>query len=287
MMPDLVKAILPRFLKDKLKQVYIAHPSFDYARMALRTYGQWLSKSYPPKYRVDTAPLIENFSDYEALFEASESNFEATIAPYVSEFTWFLGRIYNGAFISVDVELHYSMIRRHKPNLIIEIGSGHSTHFAMDAIRINQSGHLISIDPQPRRSLPESVEHIKARVEDVSTDIFAALGESDILFIDSSHTTEEALYHCKRILPGLAKGVIVHHHDFTYPYDIYYRDDPVMFGEPNVLLEFYSTNKDMFQIVVSASYTRFSNPQLVKRLVKSYKWNPLRVPGSLWTRKKP
>lgn len=284
-MIGLLKRILPQPLKERVKHI-IAQPSFCYLRAAAKTYRQWLCRTYSPRYQADRAPLMRNFADYEALFEASESNFEAVITPYVSEFKWFVGRVYNDAFVSIDPELYYSMIRQYKPNLIIEIGSGHSTHFAMDAIRMNQTGHVISIDPKPRRSLPRSVEHIKAKVQDVGADVFEALGENDVLFIDSSHTTEEALYHCQQILPNLAKGVIVHHHDFTYPYEICYQDDPVIFGEPHVLLEFYDANKDSFEIVVSASYTRFRNPQLVNRLIKSYRWNPLRVPGSLWTRKK-
>ena len=285
MILNLAKKILPQPIRRRVKHI-LARPSFYYAKMALRVYRQWLFKTYPPKYQVDKAPLMRNYSDYETLFGASESNFQAVVTPYVPEFTWFLGRIYNGQFVSIDPELYYSMIREYKPNLIIEIGSGHSTHFAMAAITKNKKGQIISIDPEPRRSLPKSVEHIQAKVEDVSTDIIAALGENDILFIDSSHTTEEALYHCRRILPNLSKGAIVHHHDFTYPYEIYFRSDPVVFGEPDVLLEFYNANKDSFEIVVSPSYVRFRNPQLINRLIKSYRWNPLRVPGSLWTRKK-
>ena len=285
MILNLARKILPQSIRRRVRHV-LAHPSFFYAQMAARVYRQWLHKTYPPKYQVDKVPMMRNFSDYETLFEASEANFEAVVTPYVSEFRWFVGRIYNEAFVSIDPELYYSMIRQYKPNLITEIGSGHSTHFAMDAVKKNQKGHIISIDPEPRRSLPKSIEHIQAKVEDVSTGIFAALGENDILFIDSSHTAEEALYHCQQILPNLGKGVIIHHHDFTYPYEIYYLGDPVAFGEPDVLLEFYNTNTDLFEIVVSASYVRFRNPQLVNRLIKSYRWNPLRVPGSLWTRKK-
>jgi len=277
--------ILPQSSRARVKHT-ISQPFFYYARMTAITYQQWLFKSYPPKYQVNTAPLMRNFADYESLFEASEGNFEAIITPYISEFTWFVGRVYNSAFVSIDPELYYSMVRRYNPHLIIEIGSGHSTHFATDAIRVNKTGHIISIDPEPRRSLPKSVEHIRAKAEDISTDIFATLGENDILFIDSSHTTEEARYHCQQILPNLGRGVIVHHHDFTYPYDIYYLDDPVAFAEPDVLLDFYTANKDSFEIVVSASYVRFRNPDLVNRLIRSYRWNPRRVPGSLWVRKK-
>lgn len=127
---------------------------------------------------------------------------------------------------------------------------------------------------------------MQTRVEDVDAQIFADLGEKDILFIDSSHTAEEARYHCQHILPNLQPGVIVHHHDFTFPYAVYYLGDHERYGEPDVLLEFYSTHKDTFEIKVGAAYVRYRNPDLVNRLVRSYRWNPFRIPGSLWARKK-
>lgn len=284
-MRNLLKKILPKFIKVRVKNI-LRQPSFFYLARAVQVYREWLFKSHCPKYQVDKAALIKKFSDYESLFEASSNNFKTIITPYVSEFKWFIGRLYNSQFCSIDPELYYSLVRLYKPNLIIEIGSGHSTHYATEALRKNQNGHIISIDPEPRRTLPRKVEYIQAKVEDVDTKIFEDLAENDILFIDSSHTTEEALYHCKQILPNIGKGVIIHHHDFTFPYDIYYGDDPMVFGEPDVLLEFYAANKDFFEVLTCASYVRFRNPDLVNQLIKSYRWNPLRIPGSLWTRKK-
>lgn len=284
MMRNLVEKMLPQFVKARVKDI-LRQPSLYYKLRTVQTYRDWLFRSYNPKYQVDEAALMEDFSQYESLFESSVENFEAIVTPYVSEFRWSMGRIYSGAFVSIDPELYYSVIRHYRPSLIIEVGSGHSTHFAADALRMNQGGRIISIDPEPRRTLPRSVNHMQAKVEEVSTDIFTDLRENDILFIDSSHTTEEARYHCKQILPRLGKGVIIHHHDFTFPYDIYYRDDPLVFGEPDVLLGFYAANKDAFEVLVCASYVRFLDPQLVRRLIKSYRWNTRRIPGSLWVRK--
>ena len=277
---------LARSAKERIKH-FPMFSSIYYAKRAVAACRERLLSSYPPKYQVDMAPLIKSFSDYEVLFEEAERNFEAIIAPYTSEFRWFLGRIYNTAFASIDAELYYSMIRKHRPNLIIEVGSGYSTHFAMDALKKNRTGHIVSIDPKPRTSLPKDVEHAQAKVEDVDLDVFEDLSQNDILFIDSSHLTEEALYHCEHILPNLGAGVIIHHHDFTYPYCIYYSDDSITFGEPDVLLKFYMENRESFEVIVCVSYVRYKNPELVNRFVKSYRWNPRRIPGSLWTRKKP
>ncbi|QLQ06211.1 MAG: class I SAM-dependent methyltransferase [Anaerolineae bacterium] len=129
------------------------------------------------------------------------------MTPYVSEFKWSVGKLYNGAFVSIDPELYYSMVRHYRPNLIIEIGSGHSTHFAADALQKNRAGRIISIDPEPRRTLPRGVEHIQARVEDVGRDIFANLHANDILFIDSSHTAEERVITASTFCPGCTPGL--------------------------------------------------------------------------------
>lgn len=264
---------------------FLKSPSIYYARRTMAICRDRLLGTHPPEYQVDKAPFINNYRKYEPLFRNSEQRFEAIIAPYISEFRWSLGRIYNGAFVSIDPELYYSIIRKYQPNLIIEVGSGHSTHFAMDAIKRNQTGYIISIDPEPQRSLPAGVEHKQMKIENVDLDIFKTLCKNDILFIDSSHTTEETKYHCERILPSLNTGVIVHHHDFTFPFRIYYCNDPTIYSEPDVLLKFYTDNTEAFEVIVCASYVRYKNFGLVNRLIKSYTWNSRRIPGSLWTRK--
>lgn len=178
------------------------------------------------------------------------------------------------------------MVRKHQPGLIIEIGSGHSTHFAMDALHRNQRGRIISIDPEPRRSLPASVDHIQSKVEAVNLDLFDSLQANDILFIDSSHTTDEARYHCAAILPRLQPGVVIHHHDVTYPYNIYFYNDPQAYAEPDVLYDFYQAHQQSFEILVGDAYVRYRAPEVINRLIPSYAWNPSRIPGSLWARKR-
>jgi len=282
---DVYNNRLPYTLKSAIKQLN-SYPLVYYLGRALATCGERLSRSHQPRYQIDKAPLIANFTDHEALFHDSEKNFEEILSPLTGEFRWFFGRVYNTWFISVDAELYYSMIRSCRPNLIIEIGSGHSTHFGMDGVNANQKGRIISIDPAPRIELPKTVAHMRSKVQDVDVGLFAELREGDILFIDSSHTTEEALYHCRRILPILQPGVIIHHHDFFWPYRAYHEDDPLTYGEPDVLLEFYLDNQKSFEVITCASYVRHKNVELVRRLVKSYKWNQGKIPGSLWTRKK-
>jgi hypothetical protein len=262
-------------------------PLIFYAGRGLVICAERLSKTYYPAWRrADKIAVNGDLANYEPLFGVSEENFERIVGPYTSEFGWFFGKIYNSWFESVDAELYYSMVRHFLPDTIIEIGSGHSTRFGMDAVNRNQAGRIVSIDPSPRIQLPEGVTRIQARVQDVDIDMFRELRENDILFVDSSHTSEEALYHCEEILPELEPGVIVHHHDFSFPYRAYLFENPIKYGEPDVLLQFYSDNAQSYEVIVSTSYVRYVNPDLIERLVSSYKWNPQRIPVSLWTRKK-
>src|SRR5206468_10724992 len=66
-------------------------------------------------------------------------NFSEVLTPYQCEIRWPRGRIFNNLFESVDAELYYSMIRFFRSARIIEVGSGNSTWFAVDALRENRS----------------------------------------------------------------------------------------------------------------------------------------------------
>jgi len=213
-------------------------------------------------------PLRQDFERYEGLFTHSCENFEAIVGPYLDEMKWPLGRVYNGNFESIDCDLYYAIIRKFKPDIIIEIGTGNSALFALEAMKRNKKGGILAIDPEPRIKLPKDIKHIKLKVEEVPLDIFYKLGENDILFIDSSHTTAEASYHVKRILPILKSGVLIHHHDILFPYDIYFGGDKQRFGEQDVILDFYLANMDNYQIMTSTAFVCHLDLAKVKELVR-------------------
>jgi len=215
---------------------------------------------------------------YEVLFEKVGQQFDSIAEPFHSECKWSLGRIYNSSFESTDAEFYYCVIRTFCPKLIIEVGAGHSTYFALDAMRKNGGGSIIAIDPEPRLKLPSHVCQERARVEDVDMKIFSKLNKNDILFIDSSHTKEEAEYH-RKILGHLKPGVIIHHHDIHYPYLPCYEEE-------QVILDFYLQNQETFEIISAMAYLRFLSPATLESLIPSFKWNRERSGGSLWVRKK-
>lgn len=232
-----------------------------------------------------SAALRADVDRFGSLFEASERNFDELVRPWRAEFTWSVGRVNNGAFESVDAELYHSVLRTYRPEHVIEVGGGNSSWFSRDALRLNGSGEVMVIDPQPRVRLPRGVASLRLRVENVDPASFAELRANDVLFIDSSHTTEEARFHVSEILPRLAPGVLVHHHDVLFPYDRYYLGDRETYGEPDVVLEFYERNSASYEVLVGAAYVLHRARGLLTGLVDSYHWQPGRIPGSLWARK--
>jgi hypothetical protein len=217
---------------------------------------------------------------YDSMFQESEKNFRATVEPYLDEFRWPVGRMYPGSgFDSIDIECYYSMIRNSRPDTLIEVGSGNSTWFAVKALKRNGRGRLIAIDPDPAYTLGRDVAHISRRVEDVDPEIFSNLDEKDILFMDSSHSRDEAVYHIENILPRLKSGVILHYHDVLYPYVSY-------FEEEDLILDFFYQNPDSFQVLFGVAYIWHHSKDLIRELIKSFAWNENKTGASIWIKRK-
>jgi hypothetical protein len=126
-------------------------------------------------------------------------------------------------FPRLDAAAAYAIVRREKPQRIIEIGSGHSTRFMAQAVTDgNLATRIICIDPAPRASLAQlAVEHKPSLLRDADPAAFEALAPGDILFMDSSHiampgTDVDRLF--LDVLPRLASGTLIHIHDITLPH---------------------------------------------------------------------
>jgi hypothetical protein len=100
----------------------------------------------------------------------------------------------DGGFGDEDGAMLYSMIRKVRPSLIIEIGAGQSTLLSALALEANNrsDARLAAIDPYPQSYLQNETqakfELIPKKVEDIPLSMFEALNANDILFIDSSHS---------------------------------------------------------------------------------------------------
>ena len=141
----------------------------------------------------------------------------------------------NGSYSHFDAIMLYCMLREARPRRIIEVGSGFSSAAMLDLNELVLGGavEFTFIDPEMKR-LRELLRAgdatratlIEQRVQVVPLEVFAALGENDVLFIDSSHVSKigsdvNRLFF--DVLPALAPGVLVHIHDIAgnleYPRD--------------------------------------------------------------------
>lgn len=124
-------------------------------------------------------------------------------------------------FPRLDAAVAYAIVRRHQPQRVVEVGSGHSTRFLARAVSDGGLPTRIScVDPAPRAKLPDGAEHFPVLLNDAPMELFETLEPKDILFIDSSHiampgTDVDRLF--LDVLPRLRSDVFVHVHDITLP----------------------------------------------------------------------
>jgi predicted O-methyltransferase YrrM len=231
------------------------------------------------------------------LFEAAGANMEGVlqaIDAYGADLLRILAdrgpaRFDQDWFPRLDAAAAYALVRRERPQRVVEIGSGHSSRFFAGAIADGGlATELVCIDPAPRASLAQlTLRHEKQLLSDVDPHRFEALRSGDILFIDSSHiampgTDVDRLF--LDILPRLDSGVLVHVHDVFLP-DAY----PAAWtwrGYNEQLLAGALLQGRGYDIVFASHYVVAQRPEWIARNVLTQL--PL-MPGahetSLWLRK--
>jgi len=201
----------------------------------------------------------------------------------------------NGGFESGDAEFLYQIIRHLKPQTIIEIGSGHSTKIAYEAVKKNKTVTRaktthICIEPYEMPWLESlNVTVVRKLVEDCDFKLFENLESNDLLFIDSSHIIRpqgDVLTEYLEIIPRLKKGVVVHVHDIFSPRD--YLDNwirkNVLFWNEQYLLEALLTNTDKYEIIAALNYLHHEDYDSLKRVCPYLERH--REPGSFYFRVK-
>jgi predicted O-methyltransferase YrrM len=172
----------------------------------------------------------------------------------------------NGLFETVDADIAYALVRRRKPQRIVEVGSGFSTRLLATAVRRNTvEGHpceLVSIDPYPDPVLSSGIagleQLVRVPVQQAPDCIFDSLRPGDVLFIDSSHVVgvgSDVVHLVLNILPRVPPGVLVHVHDIFLPLDYPQQMvfDGLCFWSEQYLLEAFLQFNREFRIVWSAS----------------------------------
>ena len=237
---------------------------------------------------------VELLSTFKGSFKGEYDRFPVERTESYDRFS-----LSNSSFGQVDAEILYSMIRYYKPGKIMEIGSGHSTLLAAQAVRVNaeRGGHeceLIAIDPYPddalKRGFPGLSRVVDQPVQSVPLSEFTKLGDNDILFIDSSHVLKigsDVQYEFLQILPRIGRGTLVHIHDIFLPAE-YPRQSVIEqhnFWTEQYLLQAFLAFNSHFQVLWSSNYMHLSHADNLKEAFRSYASDPSTGGGSFWMRR--
>lgn len=195
-------------------------------------------------------------------------------------------------------EVLYAMVRQVVPRRIVEVGSGFTTYLMAEAVRANQLDHgidceLTSIDPYPnpavRAGFPGLARLIQQPVEKVPLDVFEALGDGDLLFIDSTHVLKigsDVQYEFLEILPRLNVGVVVHVHDIflplEYPKDWVY-ERRRSWTEQYLLQAFLAFNSS-FEVLWGGAYLAVHHPEELEAAFPRF-YREWTRPSSFWMRR--
>ena len=200
----------------------------------------------------------------------------------------------NDFYGQMDAIIYYSMIREFIPKKIIEVGSGFSTMIASQAATKNGNTFITSIEPFPNKilksGLPNMKELIEDKVQNVSIDQFKKLQKNDILFIDSSHIStigSDVNYLFLEVLPQLNSGVLIHIHDWLFPYEYFHQwivERKLFWNEMYLVHAFLIGNYD-YEILLS-NYYLIRNHFDVFRGSFPFVQETTGGSGSLWLRKK-
>ena len=194
--------------------------------------------------------------------DAQVSRLGSSLARYITEFAprGTPGHAYqqdNASYPPPDARLLYAVVRDLRPNSIVELGSGQTSRVIAQACMANaEEGtqvHFQAFDPYPiaiDETLPglSALERIPA--QEVSEEVFTALEDGDILFVDTTHTVKigsDVNQIILRILPLLASGVVVHFHDVCLPYEYpryLFEDYALYWAEQYLLQAFLAMNQD-------------------------------------------
>lgn len=204
----------------------------------------------------------------------------------------------DGAFGPVDAEVLYCMIRRLRPRRILEVGSGMSSLIMAHAVERNAAEdgrrcELVAIDPFSAERLPRppsAISRVRSeRLQEVPLSEFEALGENDILFIDSSHVVHvgsDVNHAILEILPRLRPGVIVHVHDIFLPAE-YPRDwvlERHAFWNEQYLVHAFLAFNPAFTVLWAAHFMHLEHPERLAAAFRTYRPGQSR-PASLWLRR--
>jgi predicted O-methyltransferase YrrM len=203
---------------------------------------------------------------------------------------------YQSMYPHGDAVVLRAMIGAHRPQRVIEVGSGYSSACVLDSADEAQlqDFQLTCIEPYPARlqqllrpSDRDKVQLISSNVQEVPLDRFRELQAGDILLIDSTHvlkTGSDVHYELFHILPVLRPGVLVHFHDIHFPFE-YPRDwvitQKYSWNETYAVRAFLMHNHS-YEVIFFTHLFGLRNAELIRETCPKMLNN---IGGSLWIRK--
>lgn len=271
-----------------------------------RFFSLWEKRGYhvTPVHFYETVPDTRQFREdvfswnsempgVDMNLEGQMGLLERFVAAYKDEYDQFPSKpterpeqyyLRNQWFDTVDAEILHCMVREFKPRRVVEIGCGFSTRVTTAAIRRNREENpdyqceLICIDPNPRPEIRNGFEGISRLIEkpvqETPLELFTALEDGDILFIDSSHVISlgnDVWFEYLEVLPRLNKGAIVHVHDILLPrlYVEHWSSMKMFWNEQFLLQAFLAFNKH-FAVMWAGNYMHAHHREELKRAFASY-----------------
>ena len=218
--------------------------------------------------------LTEYSQEFKPVVEGDETN--------CTNFFW-----RNGQFSYSDAMAYYCFIRKLKPKTVLEIGSGFSTLIAVEAVKRNNNGKIICVEPFPRPFLERSsdVALVQRRAQEITRDYLNdTLQDGDILFIDSTHTVKtgsDCLHIYLRLLPFIERNIHVHVHDVFLPFGMpmdWLLNKQIFWTEQYLLLALITDNPKA-KVTFGSTYNNKYNHEALTKMMND-RFQP--GGGSLW-----
>jgi len=181
----------------------------------------------------------------------------------------------NTQFSGLDAMLLYAHVVKHRPETVIEIGSGYSSLVTQSAMAENGAGRMVCIDPEPRTdiTLRAGIEFIPSRIQAMDPrELANMLKPGDIVFYDGSHTVKtgsDAVFFYLKVLPYLPSGVLVHSHDVRLPYPRNRKaltEAKLYWGEGYLLMA-HLHNTTRYRVLMGSEFLTRRAPHVAKSLM--------------------
>lgn len=277
-MKTFIKSFLPKYQKIILEYRVDTKPRYGFGSKPHQKLNQIIGK-----HRKEYGNFLKEILEHkETLAEINDTKTEKI----ETKPTW------NNEFLpGLDVASLYTMIRKHKPEKYIEIGSGNSTKVANKDIQDGKlNTKIISIDPQPRVFIDLLADEvIRQPFENVfDFELFSSLKPNDIVFVDNSHRcypNSDVTATFLDLVPTLPKDVLLHFHDIYLPYDYPQFMCDRLYPEQYLLAVMLLSNDAKFQTILPNFFIS-EDPDLSKILDPL--WNHKKMPpvekhgGSFW-----